>query len=84
MLSICNALPDDVLLLSALIPESAEVERNQAVLKEDHLLRDGLSPQPKIRALIAKWTGQSSKLAILVLRHRLRDSRYVGSREEYV
>src|SRR5258708_39415842 len=62
MLSIRAATVNDVALLKALIFELAEYERkrDQVVISEADLVRDGFGPQPKFRALIAEWGGQSA------------------------
>src|SRR5258706_14625918 len=62
MLSIRAATVNDVALLKALIFELAEYERkrDQVVISEADLVRDGFGPQPKFRALIAEWGGQAA------------------------
>lgn len=66
MLSIRPATAKDAALLSVLIRELAEYERELelAVVTEADLLRDGFGPQPKFRALIAKWDGQPAGYAL--------------------
>ena len=66
MLSIRAATVNDVALLKALIFELAEYERerNQVVISEADLVRDGFGPQPKFRALIAEWDGQTAGYAL--------------------
>ncbi|HEX9344433.1 MAG TPA: GNAT family N-acetyltransferase [Candidatus Acidoferrum sp.] len=66
MLSIRAATVNDVALLKALIFELAEYERkrDQVVISEADLVRDGFGPQPKFRALIAEWGGQAAGYAL--------------------
>ena len=66
MLSIRAANVNDVALLKALISELAEYERarDQVVITEVDLVRDGFGPQPKFRALIAEWEGQAAGYAL--------------------
>ena len=66
MLSIRAATLNDVALLKALIFELAEYERkrDQVVISEADLVRDGFGPQPKFRALIAEWDGQAAGYAL--------------------
>jgi len=66
MLSIRAATVNDVALLKALIFELAEYERerDQVVISEADLVRDGFGPQPKFRALIAEWDGQAAGYAL--------------------
>ncbi len=66
MLSIRAASVNDVALLKALISELAEYERarDQVVITEVDLVRDGFGPQPKFRALIAEWEGQAAGYAL--------------------
>jgi len=66
MLSIRAANVNDVALLKALICELAEYERarDQVVITEVDLVRDGFGPQPKFRALIAEWEGQAAGYAL--------------------
>ena len=66
MLSIRAATVNDVALLKALIFELAEYERerDQVVITEADLVRDGFGPQPKFRALIAEWDGQTAGYAL--------------------
>jgi GNAT superfamily N-acetyltransferase len=66
MLSIRAATVNDVALLKALIFELAEYERerDQVVITEADLVRDGFGPQPKFRALIAEWDGQAAGYAL--------------------
>jgi GNAT superfamily N-acetyltransferase len=62
MLSIRAATVNDVALLRALIYELAEYERETqlVMIREADLVRDGFGPQPKFRALIAEWDGQTA------------------------
>jgi GNAT superfamily N-acetyltransferase len=66
MLTIRAATVNDVALLKALILELAEFERerDQVVITEADLVRDGFGPQPKFRALIAEWEGQAAGYAL--------------------
>jgi GNAT superfamily N-acetyltransferase len=66
MLSIRAASVDDVALLKDLICELAEYERerDQVVITEADLARDGFGPEPKFRALIAAWDGQPAGYAL--------------------
>jgi GNAT superfamily N-acetyltransferase len=66
MLSIRAATVNDVALLKALICELAEYERerDQVVITEANLMRDGFGPQPKFRALIAEWDGRAAGYAL--------------------
>jgi GNAT superfamily N-acetyltransferase len=66
MLSIRAATVNDASLLKTLICELAEYEqeRNQVVITEADLVRDGFGPQPKFRALIAEWGGQAAGYAL--------------------
>lgn len=65
MLTIRPATRTDVPTLLALIRELAtyEKKRNKAVVTEKDLLRDAFGPQPKFRALLAEWDGQSAGYA---------------------
>ncbi len=60
MLSIRNAVVEDVSLLRTLIYELAEFERgaDSVVITDEDLRRDGFGVNPKFRALIAEWEGQ--------------------------
>jgi GNAT superfamily N-acetyltransferase len=62
MLSIRYATMDDTPLLATLIGELAEFERlsHEAIVTEEDILRDGFGPQPKFRAFIAEWNGQTA------------------------
>jgi GNAT superfamily N-acetyltransferase len=66
MLSIRAATVNDVALVKALIFELAECERerDQVVITEADLARDGFGPQPKFRALIAERDGQAAGYAL--------------------
>jgi GNAT superfamily N-acetyltransferase len=66
MLSIRAATVNDVALLKALILELAEYERERQLvtITEADLARDGFGPQPKFRALIAEWDGQTAGYAL--------------------
>jgi GNAT superfamily N-acetyltransferase len=66
MLSIRAATVDDVALLKSLICELAEYERerDQVVITEADLARDGFGPEPKFRALIAEWDEQPAGYAL--------------------
>ncbi len=62
MLKIRPATREDVPVLRSLIRELAAYEKKtqKAVVTEDDLLRDGFGPQPKFRALIAEWQGETA------------------------
>jgi GNAT superfamily N-acetyltransferase len=66
MITIRNATIGDVGLLKNLICELAdyERERDQVVVTEEELARDGFSPAPKFRAVIAEWNGQAAGYAL--------------------
>jgi GNAT superfamily N-acetyltransferase len=66
MLLIRPATVDDVLLLRTLVRELAEFERqlDLCVIEEADLLRDGFGADPKFRALIAEWSGQTAGYAL--------------------
>ena len=66
MLSMRAANRNDVALLKELICELAEYERERerVVITEADLARDGFGPQPKFRALIAEWDGQTAGYAL--------------------
>lgn len=66
MLAIRPATVNDVPLLRSLICELAEFERerDQVVLTETDLVRDGFGLHPKFRALIAEWEGQPAGYAL--------------------
>jgi|SRR5580698_4551238 GNAT superfamily N-acetyltransferase len=62
MLSIRPATVHDVGLLRTLIRELAEFERELefVTIEEADLARDGFGADPKFRALIAEWDGQTA------------------------
>jgi len=66
MLSIRPATIEDVPLLSAMIRELAEFERdlNAVATTESDLARDGFGPDPKFQALIAEWEQQTAGYAL--------------------
>jgi GNAT superfamily N-acetyltransferase len=66
MLSIRPATVNDASLLRDLVFELAEYEREreQVVMTEADLARDGFGTHPKFRALIAEWNGQSAGYAL--------------------
>jgi GNAT superfamily N-acetyltransferase len=66
MLSIRPATIEDIPLLSAMIRELAEFERdlNSVVTTEADLARDGFGPDPKFQALIAEWEQQPAGYAL--------------------
>ncbi|HEY1270734.1 MAG TPA: GNAT family N-acetyltransferase [Terriglobales bacterium] len=66
MLSIRPATVNDAPLLSRLIRELAEFERelDQVVMSEADLRRDGFGPQTRFRAVIAEWDGQAAGYAL--------------------
>jgi GNAT superfamily N-acetyltransferase len=65
MLKIRNASVGDVPLVLAFIRELAEYEREPIAVRatEDDLIRDGFSNNPKFRAIIAEWDGDSAGMA---------------------
>jgi GNAT superfamily N-acetyltransferase len=65
MLKIRNASVGDVPLVLAFIRELAEYEREPTAVRatEDDLIRDGFSNNPKFRAIIAEWDGDSAGMA---------------------
>jgi GNAT superfamily N-acetyltransferase len=66
MLAIRAATVNGAALLKGLISELAEYERerDQVVVTEADLVRDGFGPQPKFRALVAEWDGQAAGYAL--------------------
>ncbi len=66
MLSIRPATENDALLLSILIRELAEYEHldHECIVTEENISRDGFGQQPKFRALIAEWDGQTAGYAL--------------------
>ncbi len=66
MLSIRAATPADVDLILAFIRELAEYEREPqaAVATAEDILRDGFSPDPKFRVVIADWEGVAAGFAL--------------------
>jgi GNAT superfamily N-acetyltransferase len=66
MLSIRPATMNDASLLRSLICELAEYEqeRDHVVKTEADLVRDGFGPEPKFRALVAEWDGQTAGYAL--------------------
>jgi len=66
MLSIRPATIEDVPLLSAMIRELAEFERDlkSVVTTDADLARDGFGPDPKFQALIADWEQQTAGYAL--------------------
>jgi GNAT superfamily N-acetyltransferase len=66
MLSIRAATVNDVALLKDMIYELAEYERERqfVMISEADLARDGFGQQPKFRALIAEWEGQTAGYAL--------------------
>ena len=66
MITIRSATINDAGLLKNLICELAdyERERDQVVITEQDLARDGFGPAPKFRALIAEWNGQAAGYAL--------------------
>jgi GNAT superfamily N-acetyltransferase len=68
MLLIRAATVNDVALLRTLIRELAKFERqlDLCVIKEADLLRDGFGANPKFRALIAEWSGQTAGFALFL------------------
>jgi predicted RNA-binding protein with PUA domain len=66
MITIRDATVNDVGLLKDLICELAdyERERDQVVVTEQDLARDGFGPAPKFRTVIAEWNGQGAGYAL--------------------
>jgi GNAT superfamily N-acetyltransferase len=66
MITIRSATLSDVGLLKDLIYELAdyEHERDQVVVTEEDLARDGFGPEPKFRTVIAEWNGQAAGYAL--------------------
>jgi GNAT superfamily N-acetyltransferase len=66
MLSIRAATVNDAPLLRTMILEFAEYERERHLVRttERDLVRDGFGPDPKFRAVIAEWNGQSAGYAL--------------------
>jgi GNAT superfamily N-acetyltransferase len=66
MLLIRPAAIDDVPVLRTLIRELAAFEREleSCVIEEAELARDGFGPNPRFRALIAEWEGQTAGYAL--------------------
>ena len=67
MVLIRPATIDDVRLLRSLIRELAAFERklHLCVIEEVDLARDGFGANPRFRALIAEWDGQTAGYALL-------------------
>ena len=66
MINIRNAQADDVPLILQFIRELAEYEKapEQAVATAEDLLRDGFTPNPKFRVLIAEWRDEPAGFAL--------------------
>ena len=66
MLSIRPASPQDVRLILEFIRDLAEYERapEHAVATEADLLRDGFSPEPKFKCVIALWDNAPAGFAL--------------------
>jgi len=65
MLKIRKASVEDVPLILSFIRELAEYEREPGAVRatEDDLIRDGFSPSPKFRVIIAEWDGKPAGMA---------------------
>ncbi|MBV9181286.1 MAG: GNAT family N-acetyltransferase [Acidobacteria bacterium] len=65
MLDIRLATRQDVPVLLTLIRQLASFERKsaKAMVAEEDLVRDGYGPQPKFRAVIARWVDQTAGYA---------------------
>lgn len=65
MLKIRQATIADVPLILEFIRDLAEYEKapEQAVASDEDLRRDGFSPSPKFRVLIAEWSGEPAGFA---------------------
>jgi GNAT superfamily N-acetyltransferase len=68
MLQIRPATIDDAAVLRTMIRELAEFERllDQVTITEEELARDGFGENPRFRALIAEWDGQTCGYAVVV------------------
>ncbi|MGC2658120.1 MAG: GNAT family N-acetyltransferase [Bryobacteraceae bacterium] len=66
MITIREAVANDISLILALIRELAEYERSpeSAVATEEDLLRDGFGPQPRFKCVIAEWNGEPAGFAL--------------------
>lgn len=66
MVSIRPATAKDAPLLATLIHELAEFDRlsHEAILTEEDILRDGFGTNPKFRAVIAEYDGQTAGYAV--------------------
>jgi len=66
MLNIRKASPDDIPLILQFIRELAEYEKapEQAVATAEDIRRDGFTPNPKFRVLIAEWEGEAAGFAL--------------------
>jgi GNAT superfamily N-acetyltransferase len=66
MLYIRPATVHDAALLWSMIHELAEYERelDQVTIREEDLVRDGFGENPRFRALIAEWGGQTAGYAL--------------------
>ena len=66
MLSIRPATVKDATLLKTLIRELADYEHGleYVSITEADIVRDGFGPQPKFRAVIAEWNGDSAGYAL--------------------
>jgi GNAT superfamily N-acetyltransferase len=67
MISIRPARIEDAALLRTMIRELAEFERelDLCVIEESDLARDGFGENPRFRALIAEWGGESAGYALV-------------------
>lgn len=67
MLHIRPAIVDDVALLRTMIRELAEFEHELELvtISEEELRRDGFGKNPRFRALIAEWDGQTAGYALM-------------------
>jgi GNAT superfamily N-acetyltransferase len=66
MLHIRPATVHDAALLRSMIRELAEYERelDQVTIREEDLVRDGFGENPRFRAFIAEWDGQTAGYAL--------------------
>lgn len=66
MLRIRSATIHDAALLRTMIRELAEFEHelDMVTIREEDLARDGFGDNPRFRALIAEWDGQSAGYAL--------------------
>jgi GNAT superfamily N-acetyltransferase len=66
MLRLRPATREDVPVLLAFVRELAAYERSpdEVVATEEDFLRDGFGPEPRFRALVAEWDGETAGFAL--------------------